>query len=226
MNNPFLKFKKRDYYIWIVSVIVILVSNILPGNIDILTLIASIIGVTSLLFAAKGNVWAQILMIVFSIIYGIISYRFRYYGEMITYLGMTLPMSVWSLVTWIKNQSEDVGVVDIRKMNFSLWMKTLFSTIIITSIFYFILKSLDTPNLIFSTISITTSFLAAALMMLRTSFFAAAYAANDVVLIILWTLASMQDASYIPVVVIFMIFLFNDIYGFFSWKMRESKMLK
>lgn len=226
MNNPFLKFKKRDYYIWIVSVIVILVSNILPGNIDILTLIASIIGVTSLLFAAKGNVWAQILMIVFSILYGIISYRFRYYGEMITYLGMTLPMSVWSLVTWIKNQSEDVGVVDIRKMNFSLWMKTLFSTIIVTSIFYFILKSLDTPNLIFSTISITTSFLAAALMMLRTSFFAAAYAANDVVLIILWTLASMQDASYIPVVVIFMIFLFNDIYGFFSWKMRESKMLK
>lgn len=226
MNNPFLKFKKRDYYIWIVSVIVILVSNILPGNIDILTLIASIIGVTSLLFAAKGNVWAQILMIVFSILYGIISYRFRYYGEMITYLGMTLPMSVWSLVTWIKNQSEDVGVVDIRKMNFSLWMKTLFSTSIVTSIFYFILKYLDTPNLIFSTISITTSFLAAALMMLRTSFFAAAYAANDVVLIILWTLASMQDASYIPVVVIFMIFLFNDIYGFFCWKMRESKMLK
>ena len=56
-----------------------------------------------LIFAAKGNVWAQILMVVFSILYGIISWRFRYWGEMITYLGMCLPMAVWSTITWLKN---------------------------------------------------------------------------------------------------------------------------
>ena len=82
-------------------------SNILPGHLDILTLAAALIGVTSLIFAAKGNVWAQILMIVFSILYGIISYRFRYWGEMVTYLGMTLPMAVWSMITWIRNPSAE-----------------------------------------------------------------------------------------------------------------------
>ena len=35
-------------------------------------------------------------MIVFSILYGVISFRFRYWGEVLTYLGMTLPVSVWS----------------------------------------------------------------------------------------------------------------------------------
>lgn len=64
-----------------------------------LTLTASVIGATSLIFNAKGNPFGQVLMIVFSILYGIISYSCSYYGEMITYLGMTAPMALfrWSL---------------------------------------------------------------------------------------------------------------------------------
>ena len=87
--------------------------------------------------------------------------------------------------------------------------------------FYYILKLLDTPNLFFSTVSIITSFLAAALTMLRSSYYAMGYAANDVVLIVLWVMASMENPAYIPVVVNFAIFLLNDLYGFVSWKKRE-----
>ena len=79
---------KREWLIWLSSLAIVLVSNLLTADLDILTLAAALIGVTSLIFAAKGNVWAQILMVVFSILYGIISFRFRYWGEMITYLGM------------------------------------------------------------------------------------------------------------------------------------------
>ena len=42
-------------------------------------------------------------MIIFSILYGIISFTFDYYGEMITYLGMTMPMSVFALISWLRN---------------------------------------------------------------------------------------------------------------------------
>lgn len=222
MTNPFLNFKKQDYLIWIASIIVIIVSNVVPGDVDILTLLAALIGVTSLLFAAKGNVWAQVLMIIFSVIYGIISYRFRYYGEMITYLGMTMPMAVWSMLTWIKNPSKEAGVVAIRKMNVSLWIKTSLVAFVVTVLFYYILKYFETPNIVFSTLSVTTSFFAVTLTMLRTSYFALFYAMNDTVLIVLWVLATMSNIAYLPVVVIFVIFLFNDLYGFISWKRREK----
>lgn len=221
MTNPFLNFKKHDYVIWIASIIIILVSNIVPGDVDVLTLLAALIGVTSLLFAAKGNVWAQVLMIVFSIIYGIISWRFRYYGEMITYLGMTMPMAVWSMITWLANPSKEAGVVAIRKMDVSLWMKTGLATLVVTVLFYYILEYFETPNIIFSTLSVTTSFLAVTLTMLRTSYFALFYAMNDAVLIVLWVLATLDSIAYLPVVVIFIIFLYNDLYGFISWKKRE-----
>lgn len=78
MNHPIQSLSKKERAIWIVSLFVVTVSNMVSGGFDPLTLLSALIGVTSLIFAAKGNVWAQILMIVFSILYGIISFRFRY----------------------------------------------------------------------------------------------------------------------------------------------------
>ena len=72
-----------------------------------------------------------------------------------------------------------------------------------------------------STISVTTSFAAAALTMLRSSYYALAYAMNDIVLIILWIIASMENRMYVPMVINFMVFLINDLYGFVNWKKRE-----
>ena len=223
MYNPIKELTKREWLIWLSSLAIVLVSNLLTADLDILTLAAALIGVTSLIFAAKGNVWAQILMVVFSILYGIISFRFRYWGEMITYLGMTMPMAVWSAITWFKNPSEgNSSEVAIQKLTrrHVIWLTV--STVLVTVVFYYILMILDTPNIVFSTISIVTSFLAA-LTMLRSSYYAVGYAANDVVLIVLWVLASFENPAYIPVVVNFVIFFVNDMYGFVSWKKREVR---
>ncbi len=224
MNNPIKTLTKREWCIWIVSLGIVLVSNALTAEFDVLTLVAALIGVTSLIFAAKGNVWAQILMVIFSILYGIISFRFRYWGEMITYLGMTMPMSVWSTITWLKNPSKENGnEVEIQKLGRKHVIGLLLSGIVVTAVFYYILYRLNTPNIIFSTISIITSFLATSLTMLRSSYYAVGYAANDIVLIVLWVLASMENPVYIPVVVNFAIFFLNDMYGFISWKKRELR---
>lgn len=212
---------KKEWALWIGSIGTILTANILSGNMDILTIAAACIGITSLILAAKGNVWAQILMIVFSILYGILSWRFRYWGEMITYLGMTLPMAVWSTITWIRHPAENGKEVAIQKLRPRHIWGLLFWGTIATAVFYFILRTLNTPNLVFSTISVATSFLAAALTMLRSSYYALGYASNDLVLIVLWVLASLESPEYIPVAVNFAIFFLNDMYGFIRWKKRE-----
>lgn len=223
MNNPIKNLTRKEWILWLGSLAIVIISNMASEKIDILTLIAACVGVTSLIFAAKGNVWAQILMIVFSILYGIISWRFRYWGEMITYLGMTMPMAVWSTITWIRNPAENGREVAIQQLNRKHVAGLIISGMIVTAVFYHILYVLNTPNIIFSTVSVTTSFLAASLTMLRSSYYALGYASNDIVLIILWILASVENPMYIPVVVNFVIFFFNDMYGFISWKKREEK---
>ena len=178
MNNPIKSLSWREWCLWLVSLAVVLIANLITPELDPLTMTAALVGVTSLVFAAKGNVWSQVLMIVFSILYGVISFLFHYWGEMITYLGMTLPMAVWSTVTWLKNPSKENGSeVAIQTLARRHLAALAASTVAVAAVFYYILKLLDTPNLFFSTVSIITSFLAAALTMLRSSYYAVGYAA-------------------------------------------------
>ena len=96
----------------------------------------------------------------------------------------------------------------------------------VTAVFYFVLAYCHTANLLPSTVSVTTSFLAVYLTFRRSPYFALAYAANDLVLIVLWTLASAEDIRYISVVVCFAAFFANDIYGYISWqrmKLRQAR---
>lgn len=224
MGLPLKDFTKKEWVLWIGSLFIVAISNLCSPEFDVLILVAALIGATSLLFAAKGNGWAQILIVVFSILYGIISFRFRYWGEMITYLGMTMPMAIWSAIVWFLNPSEEKSnEVEIGFMNLKKWLMVIGSSIVVTIAFYYILRYFNTPNLMFSTISITTSFMAASLMIFRSSYYAIFYAGNDVVLIVLWILATMENPVYFPVIINFVIFFVNDVYGFVSWKCREKK---
>lgn len=218
-------FSKTELLLWSLSVLVILISFFVFDGENYLTLSASVIGVTSLIFNAKGNPLGQILIVVFSIIYGIISFKFTYYGEMITYLGMTAPMAVFAFVSWIKNPyNGNKAEVKVNDLKFEEIIFMFFLTVAVTGVFYFILKYFNTANLLPSTLSVATSFIAVYLTFRRSPYFAVAYAANDMVLIVLWIMASLTDISYVSVTVCFIMFLVNDIYGFISWlKMRKRQ---
>lgn len=123
---------------------------------------------------------------------------------------------------WAKNSPENGSSVATQKLTSKHIAGLIIFGILTTLIFYFILRVLNTPNIVFSTISITTSFLAVALTMLRSSYYALGYAPNDIVLIILWILASLKNPTYLPVAFNFVIFFVNDLYGFISWKKREA----
>ena len=188
-----------------------------------LTLIASLIGVTALIFVAKGDVTGQVLTVMFSMLYSVISFEFTYYGEMITYMFMTAPIAAMSVYTWIRHPEEKgKREVSIARLSLKKTIMLCITAVIVTVIFYFILRYFNNANLFFSTISITTSFLASALMLFRSSAYALAYGANDIILIILWVIASLEDTAYLPMVMCFAMFLANDIYGFYSWQKRKK----
>ena len=220
-------FSKGELLLWGSSTAAVLLSFLLFDRQHYLTLSASLIGVDYLILNAKGNPLGQVLAILFSLLYGIISYTFSYYGEMITYLGMTMPMAVFALIAWLRNpyngNHAEVTVGSIRKA------ETVFLFVLTAGVtvgFYFILRAFHTANLLPSTLSVATSFLAVYLTFRRNPFYAVAYAANDIVLIVLWSLASLTDGRYLSVVVCFAVFLVNDIYSFFSWQRMKQRQEK
>ncbi len=207
--------------LWLFSLAGVTLSSFLAPTFDPLSLTASAVGVTALIFVAKGEPLGQVLTVVFSALYGIISFSFRYYGEMLTYLGMSAPMAVLAVIAWVRNPYEqgrtEVRVNRLGRVEIAVMLAL---SAAVTAVFYFVLEYFDTANLLPSTISVTTSFLASYLTFRRSAFYALAYAANDVVLIVLWVLAALDDPAYLPMILCFVMFLLNDTYGFFTWLRR------
>ena len=219
-------FSKGELALWGSSAGLILISFFLFDRVNFMTLAASLIGTTSLIFNAKGNPIGQALMIVFSLLYGVISYTFSYFGEMITYLGMTGPMALFALISWLRNPyNGNHAEVAVNRLENKELVLMYMLTALVTLGFYFILDHFNTANMIPSTLSVTTSFIAVYLTFRRSPYFALAYAANDVVLIVLWTLASVEDISYLSVIICFVMFLVNDLYGFVNWKRMEKRQM-
>lgn len=227
MYNPFKGLKRREWVLYIISLIIAVGSNLLVPDISVVAVAATAVGMTALILLARGDTWGQIMVVVFSFLYAVESWEFHYYGELITYLGMTMPIAALSVYQWVSHPYEEAEhEVAVQKMTPKLLATCIALAIVVTVVFYFVLGYFNTPNLVISTISVTTSVTAAYLMFIRNKYYAIAYASNDVVLIVLWILASIEDLNYLPMVCNFAMFLANDIYGYVCWRIREKEQLK
>ncbi len=219
-KKPFY-FSKIDILLWSSSIGLIVGSYLIFNRENYWNMLASCWGITSLIFISKGNPFGQLLMVGFSLFYGWISYHVAYYGEMITYLGMTMPMAVSSLISWLKNPFRgNRAEVTINRLSKKEYPFAFLLTAAVTVAFYFILAYFKTANLLLSTFSVATSFFAVYLSFRRSPFFALAYAVNDIVLIGLWVSASFGDPKYLSMVICFLAFLVNDLYSFLRWQQR------
>lgn len=222
IHNPFRDLSIFERILWLSSLLIVTISFCFSPEKSVLNLFASLVGVTALIFIAKGYVIGQILIVIFAVLYGIISFQFKYYGEMFTYVFMSLPMAIMSIVSWVRHPYKETKAVKVHKIRAKEIALMLALMVIVTFGFYFVLRALGTANLTFSTISVATTFIAVFLTFMRSPYYALGYTANDLVLIVLWTLASMKNTAYIPMIFCFVVFLVNDIYGFISWKRMEK----
>ncbi|MBQ9832417.1 MAG: nicotinamide mononucleotide transporter [Clostridia bacterium] len=223
ISNPFRDLSRFEMVLYIVSMASVFGSFLFFDRSDMMSVAASLIGVTALIFIAKGYVIGQILVVIFAVLYGIISFFFRYYGEVITYLCMTAPIAVISIISWIKHPYQDTKEVEVSNISKKQIVIMLFWTVIVTTAFAFILSALKNANLIVSVFSVTTSFIASYLTFLRSPYYALGYAVNDIVLIVLWAKAAQAEAKYIPMVICFAVFFANDIYGFYNWQKMQKR---
>lgn len=184
---------------------------------------SSISGIVCVLFTAKGNPLAQYISIAFAALYSITAYFSKYYGEMLIYLFLMIPIHFCCIISWLKNRkSPNAAEVKVNSLSKTEYLVMGFFDILVTIAFYFLLKALGTSELIVSTISLVTSVSAAYLMLRRSEYYALCFIANDIVLLVLWGLELKRDLSSLPTLITFCVFLLNDVYGFISWKKRKK----
>ena len=195
---------------------------------NVFSLFSSLFGITSVIFTAKGNPVAQYLAIFFDIFYAIIAYQSRYYGEMLIYIFLMLPISFACIISWLRNrknpQSAEVKINGLSKTEYGV---LALADVFVTVGFYFLLRALNTDELIISTISLVSSVSAAYLMLRRSEYYAVCFIANDLILLALWGARVVgYGTEALPTLVTFVVFLVNDVYGFLAWRKRKKKQLE
>lgn len=227
MKKLFKGWTKFEVIFLIVSLCAIIICFLFNKDKNIISLITSLLGVFVVLTGAKGLIVSPFINIFYNILYIIISLSQKYYGEVLIYVFLMMPLHITTIISWLKNKSnKDSNIVSINKLNKKEYMVLGLVTVLVTFMFYYILKLLNTNELMISTISLTASLVASYLMLRRSSNYAIAFVINDVILITLWGIACFNDIALLPMVVTFMVFFVNDIYGFISWKKREKEQYK
>ena len=225
MKNFFKSWNLFEKLFLLISLIIIIVCYFLGADRNILSLITSILGVITVIFGAKGLVWAPIINLMYNIVYIILSYTQGFYGEVIIYIFFMTPINIAMIISWLKNKSkQDENIVEVNKVSKKEYIILFIVTLFVTVGFYYLLKALNTSALLISTISLIDSFIATYLLYRRCSNYALSYIVNDIILIGLWSFSLKNNGSaYLPMILSFVVFLVNDIYGFISWKKREKE---
>ncbi|MGN0814597.1 MAG: nicotinamide riboside transporter PnuC [Candidatus Coproplasma sp.] len=225
MKDKFFKlvryFTPLEWSMWLGGVAVILTGFFIGADKNILSLVSALLGVSCVIFNAKGSVWGQIISVGFAFTYAAFAYTNRYYGETIIYLALMLPIHVASIISWLRNKNDKSAHIEVKinKLSKREYIAFVVGAAVVSVGFYFLLYALNTDNLIVSTISLVASMGAAYLMLRRCEYFSLCFIANDLILLVLWSMKIPElGTAVVPSLISFALYLINDSYSFFNWK--------
>ena len=191
---------------------------------DLLHTICSILIIISTLLVAKGKNLGNIVGIIATIIYSIVSYINRFYGEVIICLVLIIPFYTAGIISWAKHKNEETNTVKIDKISKKEWLLILIVGIITFIAIYYLLKYFNTNELLVSTISVINSLFATYLQVRRSKYCFCFYILNDFTLLILWGIpVILGNLLVLPMIFEPIVNLINDLYGFQSWNKLENK---
>lgn len=190
-----------------------------------LTLIHSVFCLLMVFTQAKGKLITQIFGIITFAIYIYLSYTQRLYGESIVYLFVLMPMYIYGIVHWLRNKDKQNNVVMVkRNLSKAEWFIMIISSSIISILIFFLLKALNTNQLIISFLSFLTMLPAVYLLARRSKWNQVAFLINDIFITILWFVLVFQgNLNFISMVICFVFQSLYDIYGVLEWTKLEKQ---
>lgn len=190
---------------------------------DIITTICSIIGIITALLLAKGNVVGQFFGIMIVFLYSFVSFKNRYYGEVIVYIFIMLPLYIMGIIEWIKNINKETKTVEPNNISFKEWICIFIISIILFIGLFYLLKYFNTSELFISTLSVIGSLYAVYLLARRSKFGFLFYLFDDIILFIMWVIPVLnRNLLVLPMVFNPTINFINDLYGYINWAKIEK----
>lgn len=225
IKEYFKSWSKFEIALVFISVISIIIFGIIFKS-EIIIIASSSVSIITAMLQAKGKIESQFFSIIVCLLYSYISYKSKYYGEVIFYVLIMLPMSIGGIISWITHKSKKTDTVEVNEIKIKEWILLIFISIVAFIGLYNLLKYFNTNQLLVSTFSMIASLLAIYLLVRRSKYCFVFYLLNDIILIILWGLPVVAgNFLLIPMIIDPLALLISDTYGSFNWNKMEKEQI-
>lgn len=115
LKNEFTGWKPIELF-WLVLACAIITGLSVYWGDSLMGIISSLTGVACVVCTGKGKLSAYLFGLVNCVLYAIISYRAKLYGETMLNALYYIPMQFVGLAVWSRHMNEETGEVEKRKM--------------------------------------------------------------------------------------------------------------
>ncbi len=223
MSEKFKMFFKQikwwEYLLIAVSLSVVLALGIVFDS-GWIVILSSVFGVLGVFFIAKGKIIGNFLAIIQSGLYCAMAYSNKLFGEFIVCLAVTIPLYIFTVVSWLRNNSKQDNVVKINKNIKKLEWLLIFAVASASAFgVYYLLRYFNTAHLLISTFSVMTCAIGGYLILRRSEFTFVFFIVNNLISICLWlfVIITNNNLAYIATIAQYGIFLILNSYGVYNW---------
>ena len=227
IKNFFKLFHWTEILYLSIGLISVIVLSIIAKS-SALTILFSVFAILYVGTLAVGLKISIIFGIIQSILYIVQSFLCSNYGEAILNVSIVLPLLLMSLYSWLKDSPKQ-NKVESNKISISEWFCLFIVAICLTIALFFVLNTLNTPNLLIACLSAFFTIIGNYLLMRKSIYMFLFFICLNIIAILLWLLPIIngqgQSFGNIPIVIVFAVFTLSNLFGFINWK-REEKSRK
>ncbi len=182
-----------------------------------LGIVASLTGVTCVIFCGKGKISNYIFGTVNVLLYSYIAFRTKFYGEVMLNMLYYLPTNILGWFMWKKNMDSDTGEVVKKRMTIGQDIITVIISAVGIFGYSYILKLLGGNLPLVDSMSTVLSVIAQILMIKRFTEQWIVWILVDAVSVIMWVTAFFRGEAGIAMVLMWSVYLLNAIFMFVKW---------
>lgn len=203
---------------WLLVFTILIIGLSLYWQDTLIGVICSLTGIWCVILVAKGRISNYWVGIVNVILYAFISYGYKYYGEVMLNVFYFLPMQFMGAYIWIKNKKPNSkGTVIIKALNNKQRLFWTAVSVIGVVIYGAVLKTLGGAMPHIDALSTVLSIIAMLLMAFRFFEQWILWIVVDVVTIILWFVVMANGGNDVSILLMWVAYLVNAVYGLYNW---------
>ena len=206
----------------ILSTVIMIVLSVIWGD-NLLALISGITGILGVVLAAKGKVSTYIFATVNVAIYALLTFQNHLYGEFMLNAFYYIPMNFIGFYLWSKHKDNESGEVEGKKLTGRQTVILFAAVAVVVLVYWQILSRIGGQLALIDAMSTVFSVVALIMQVARYAEQWLLWIIVNVVSVVMWLLLIGKDSSAVTMVVMWVAYLFNSVYGYYNWRTLADK---